>query len=306
MESILGAGLSGLICGALNAQAYIFERNPSSFTSHRAVLRFRTNAIGRALGMDFREVEVRKAIWYGGTEAQPSIRLANFYSRKVRGVIAPSSIWNLAPSTRYIAPDDLHARLAEICGKRVEWDCAIDFPQLTALRERGRVTSTIPLPLLLDILNIPRPFPFEHSPICVSRYRIPNCDVFQTIYYPDPRLEIYRATLTGSLLTIESIGGQINGQGLALVLQSFGLPGDSVGDTELHNHKQSFGKIAPVPDGPRKALLHALTTQFGIYSLGRFATWRNILLDDVFNDIYAIRRMSSLATYDQNLERMKS
>ncbi len=59
-------------------------------------------------------------------------------------------------------------------------------------------------------------------------------------------------------------------------------------------------------DAPRKALLHHLTITHGIYSLGRFATWRNILLDDVYEDVFAIRKMIHQSHYDVNLERSRT
>jgi hypothetical protein len=37
--------------------------------------------------------------------------------------------------------------------------------------------------------------------------------------------------------------------------------------------------------------LFRLTHERNIYSLGRFATWRNILLDDVVDDIAAIKKL---------------
>lgn len=311
MNLILGAGLSGLICGALNANARIFERNPSSFVEHRAVLRFRDDKIARATGVTFRRVTVRKAIWTDDREEPPSPRLANRYNRKVRGVISDASIWNTAPSERFIAPDDLHAILADICGRRVRWDHEVTAEQLADYRKHSLpVISTLPLPILLPLLSASAPFQFTYSPITVSRFTVPDCDVYQTIYFPNPGTAVYRATLTGSLLTVESAGlpgetGALTDHELEDVKTAFGLTGLKLEPRE-QAHRQSFGKIAPVPDAPRKALLHRLTVGFGIYSLGRFATWRNILLDDVYEDIAVIRRMMSQALYDVTLERTKA
>lgn len=305
MNIILGAGLSGLICGAMNAQARIYERNASDFVSHRAVLRFRDNKIARALGMDFRAVTVRKAIWFADNEVPVSPRLANWYSSKVRGVIAENSVWNLASAERYIAPDDLHARLAEMCGGRVRWNhIATGAIIREAVEQKQKVVSTIPLPALLKMLDLPEPFQFRYSPISVARYTVPDCDVFQTVYFPDPALSIYRATLTGSLLTIE--GGQRLSEGeFEEVLCAFGIR-DSMVELQMKDHKQSYGKIAPVPNMERQDLLHRLTVQEGIFSLGRFATWRNILLDDVYEDIAAIRRMMGMTHYQATIERTKT
>lgn len=302
--NIIGAGLSGLLCGALNATARIFESNPSSLVSHRAILRFREDKIARSLGLAFRKVTVRKAIWMDGGELNAATpRLANLYSQKVRGVIAENSLWNLAPSERYIAPDDLHAILADICGERVSWSYEVVADTLKELK--SPIISTIPIPILLALLGvIPAVVPdFKYSPILVSRFVIPDCDVFQTLYFPDPTTPVYRATLTGSLLTIESTHS--GRAGYNMVIEAFGL-GATEAQEKLIAHKQSFGKIAPVSDAPRKALLYYLTQEHNIYSLGRFATWRNILLDDVYEDVFAIRKMIHQSHYDVNLERSRS
>lgn len=301
--NIIGAGLSGLICGALNAQAHIWERNDPSFIEHRAVLRFRTDNIARALGLSFRKVTVRKAIWYNGKEVAPTPRLANLYSRKARSVIAENSIWNIASAERYIAPQDFHAILADICGSRIEWLRSVSEVELNELAESGPIISTIPLPALLSILHINWAHRFEYAPIWVDRYTVPRCDVFQTIYFPHPALRLYRATLTGELLTLEGTGA-LSFEDTTVAMKALGLDEVELEPKEA-NHKQSYGKIAPVPDGHRKGLLHTLSVERNIYSLGRFATWRNILLDDVYEDIAAIRRMMSLSQYDANLERSK-
>jgi hypothetical protein len=59
----------------------------------------------------------------------------------------------------------------------------------------------------------------------------------------------------------------------------------------LGSVEQKYGKISPVEDAVRKQLLFQLTHEHNIYSLGRFATWRNILLDDVVDDIGAIKKL---------------
>jgi len=315
---ILGAGLSGLICGAINAQAQIYERNPRSVVGHRAVLRFRDDRVSKALGIPFRRVTVRKSIWFNRKEVPASLRMANLYSQKVRGIVGESSIWNLESAHRWVAPDGLQAELADICGARVQWERAVNYQMLRQIRIDGlKVVSTIPLPFLIDTLGVSiKDIKFEREPIVVSRYSIPNCDVYQTVYFPTMEFGVYRASITGSLLTIEHVdtGFSDLGKGmpdsesavLSEVCAAFGL------QNVLHvkrieaDHAQAFGKITPIADQPRKNILHMLTQQFGIYSLGRFATWRNILLDDVLDDITAIRRMMLLGGYDAKLESLNS
>jgi hypothetical protein len=45
-------------------------------------------------------------------------------------------------------------------------------------------------------------------------------------------------------------------------------------------------------------LLYTITVQHDIFSLGRFACWRNILLDDVYHDVRRIEQMTSMNNYD--------
>lgn len=310
MKMIIGAGLSGLICGALNAQTRILERNKSDFVSHRAVLRFRDDKIAKALGLTFRKVTVRKGIYMDGANQPASIRLANMYSMKVRGVLTENSVWNLATSERFIAPEDLHAILADLCGTRINWGYEVTAQDLRQYHATRRaVVNTSPLPILLDMLGIVSELDFAHAPILVSRYRIADCDLHQTIYFPDPDHSVYRATLTGDLLTVERTEQIMMTYEDAMVAEAFGISegmlrmwSGPIGGTP---HRQSFGKIAPVPDGPRKSLLHRLTQDHGIYSLGRFGIWKNILLDDVYDDIAVVRRLMHANSYDVSVERTR-
>ena len=47
----------------------------------------------------------------------------------------------------------------------------------------------------------------------------------------------------------------------------------------------------PIDDKTRKDFIYTLTEKYNIYSVGRFATWRQLLLDDVVNDISVIERL---------------
>jgi len=311
MKVIIGAGLSGLICGALNAQAQIYERNSPDFVSHRALLRFRDDKIAKSIGIEFKKVRVRKGIWHHGNCPGPSPHLANMYSQKVRGVLTEASIWDLEHSDRFIAPDNLHQILSDICGNRVCWEETITADRIGDWREAGsHIVNTSPLPKLLEMLCVPTDgIQFNFAPISVSRYHIPDCDVYQTIYFPDPAMGMYRASITGSLLTIESVAmvpsnTDIPQVELETALEAFGIKYVTT-TPERISHKQSYGKILPVDNLARKALLHRLTQDWGIWSLGRFGTWRNILLDDVYEDIAHIRRMQQQTLYDYSLERNK-
>jgi hypothetical protein len=62
---------------------------------------------------------------------------------------------------------------------------------------------------------------------------------------------------------------------------------------------QRFGKIAPIDDQWRKKFIFGLSTKNNIFSLGRFGTWRNILLDSVLNDITVIKKLMASTHYDR-------
>ncbi len=299
--AIVGAGLSGLIAAHAWPQAAIFERDPSPQQHHKALLRFRGEGVAALTGIEFRKVMVRKAIYSGGTFCNPTLRHANSYSAKVLGrIVNDRSIWNLEPVERWIAPDDLYAQLVHNVQNRISW--GIDFDLLGASSRAGnQIINTIPLPIALKKLgeDCADSIAFEAAPIAVRRYKVAGCDVFQTIYFPDPELPVYRASITGELLICESVGGQLPvAEELAIMEEAFGVHGRC---TEIESSRQRYGKIAPIDAATRRALLLRLTENYGIYSLGRFATWRNVLLDDLIHDIAVIKKLMTSDRYNNRL-----
>lgn len=255
---------------------------------HQALLRFRSDAVANVTGIEFRKVVVRKGIWYNSEFRAPSIRLANSYSIKCLGKITPErSIWNLDAVERYIAPEDFYEQLIDATHKRITW--SHNYWQDAARVQNEARISTAPLPITLSSLDISPPAEFLRMPITVQRFRVPRCEAFQTIYFPTVAHSVYRASITGSLLIIEHADAHPYGEWRSDVTSAFGLP-DAL-NTPLSEVKQTFGKIAPIPDPARKAVLFHLTREHNVYSLGRFACWRNTLLDDVVSDASVIKRL---------------
>jgi len=308
-EYIIGAGLTGLIAAHAWPTAKVLEKAGEPRAIHKALLRFRTDAVSRLTGVEFRKVRVRKGIYSDGRSVTPDIRLANQYSTKVlEGRIENDrSIWNLDAVDRFIAPETLYEMLLEAVRPRITFNFDVTASPRTladwpATRNKS-ILSTIPLPSMLTATGLmaegvaPK---FFQAPIKVMRFRVPDADVFQTVYFPDPELNVYRASMTGDLLIVECMASPTAGDpdDIYAVADAFGLRSTL---QSLGGQEQQFGKIAPIPDAERRQLLFQLTQRFNIYSLGRFAIWKNILLDDVVQDIDVIKRlMRSGAAYDHH------
>lgn len=293
---IIGAGLSGLIAAHAWPNVPINEASPQP-QPHRALLRFRAQAVSLLTRINFRKVLVRKGIWSRGAFVAPSIVLANQYSAKVTGrVLGDRSIWNLDAVERFIAPEDFQERLLNNVSNRVTFEAEDD------MRGDKPFISTVPMPAALNALGIEHSLEFVRSPIDVRRYRVPRCDAHQTVYFPDPHTNLYRASITGDVLIIESVGpgmtlADLGGRPFEReIAGAFGVELDEC--EPLGRVSQEYGKIINLPDEQRRALLFKLTNEHGLYSLGRFAQWRNILLDDVVNDIHVISRLLASDNYE--------
>lgn len=290
---IIGAGLSGLIAAHVWPNAEVFEASAAPTVNHRALLRFRSEAVSKVTGIEFKKVKVRKGIWFEGKFSQPNIQVANLYSRKCLGSVQPDrSIWNIESGDRYVAPEDFYDQLVDNCGSRINFGVNYDF-----YSPRDPRISTVPLPSLLSLLRMGHLINFERAPILVERFRVEDCNTYQTIYFPDPGHSAYRASITGDLLIVEhatdhSLDPALN-QNIYMddITKAFGLPWHRECCTPLDTVEQKYGKIVPIDDAERKQLLFQLTHEHNIYSLGRFATWRNILLDDVVNDAAVIKML---------------
>lgn len=295
--NIYGAGIAGLLAGCTFQRATIFESGSEGQSQHKAVLRFRTSAVGDAVGIEFRKVRVHKGLWLDGKAVAPSIQLANWYSQKVVGRLADRSIWNLDPVDRFIAPEDFIAQLAERCRGRIQWGHTLNKDDV--FKNNTVAISTLPMSLMHKWVmeeygavasNAPA---FSYAPIVVQRWRIPNADVFQSVYFPSLSTNLYRASITGDLLIAEYVDEADDTEEL---FDAFGLVREEC--VPIERVSQRYGKIAKIDDAWRKNFIFELTHRHRIYSLGRFGTWRNVLLDDVLQDISVLKKLMNTTTYD--------
>ena len=290
---IIGAGLSGLLAAHAWPNVPIVEasREPKP---HRALLRFRTENVARLTGIEFKKVLVRKGLWFAGAYRSPTIALANMYSQKVLNrIIGDRSIWNLDAVERFIAPEEFQERLLDNVKARVTFGTPDD------MRGQQPFISTAPMPVALNVLGIHHTINFTRAAIEVTRYRVPRCDAHQTVYFPDPGVGVYRASITGDVLIVESIINKTQGIDRPWADQLNVAFGIRLADCEpIGTVNQEFGKIVSLRDADRRSLMFTLTAHHGLYSLGRFAQWRNILLDDVVNDIHVIKRLMATDRYE--------
>lgn len=297
---IVGAGLAGLIAAHAFPRSCILEAQAEPLSIHKALLRFRSPSVGELTGIEFKPVRVHKGIWLNGGFQTPDIRNANLYSQKVLGRLADRSIWNLDSVTRYIAPMDFYERLIDSVGHRIHWNTPFDAEK----RATGNaVISTMPLNLLAAQHGIFSEEEFHRAPISVERYTIEGADVYQTIYFPTAKHSLYRASITGDLLICEFAGNPA-GDWTAELFAAFGIHRDDK-VTLIDSGIQNYGKIAPINEASRQSAITKLTTDHNIFSLGRFATWRNILLDDVVHDIAVIKQLINATNYERQLIPLK-
>lgn len=303
-KSIIGAGLAGLITACRIKDAPIFEAG-SRVEQHRALLRFRDKSVSELTGIPFQEVTVHKEIVFeGAAYKQASIQMANMYAKKVSGAYRGRSIWNLDTVKRYVAPPDFYDQLTDRHAGRIEWNQPVG--ELEGIK--GQIISTIPLPVMMKVCGMdPLNFEFSKSEIKVDRYKLPKgSQVYQTMYFPGPSVRVFRASITGDLLIIESMTGQPAGAfdwdydeatELEGIISSLGIDDVEFIDTV----EQKYGKIVDIPREQREAILYELTRDFNVFSIGRFATWRNILLDDVVKDIGMVEKLMKASTYGRDL-----
>ena len=298
--NIIGAGLTGCLAAYAFKDAAIHEylKEPRV---HSAVLRFRTEEVSKLTGIPFKKVTVHKAVSVSGGFVTPNLRHMNHYSLKVTGGYYYRSIGNLEPSVRYIAPIDFHKRMLDHLAGRVFYGSDVDLVDMSV-----PVISTLPLGILINKFKLDAKLPEQalaSAPIYVTTVNYDHCDLYQTVYFPELNIPVYRASMTGGQLIIESMAPCMPSH-LYMVQDTFGLP-NNIPKPENNDVKQVIGKFNPLEESYRKQLMYDITTSLGIYSLGRHATWRKILLDDVVQDINQIQRMIKTSAYDRMIGKMK-
>ena len=286
---IVGAGMAGLLAGCMIRDHHIIESQPSLPNNHHAVLRFRSSVVGDVVGIPFKKVRMMKCVqsWQNPVADQLS------YSHKTNGTAqlrsAISATGEIAD--RFIAPSDFIQRMAEMC--TIQYGTEFD-PSVPGALEP--VISTIPMPSLMKLLgwgeggrHIPE---FKTHKGFILQRSLKDVDAYCTVYDPDPSSAITRVSITGDKLIAELAWSQETGKVLARAMDLLGLPDRLVIPGNERWREQRYAKILPINDAVRKNFILWATEKFGIYSLGRFATWRpGLLMDDIVNDVRVIQRL---------------
>lgn len=290
---IFGAGLAGLIAARMLADRKpdILEKQSSLPNNHQALLRFRSSVVGDVCNIPFKKVSVIKAVEGSTNPVADAIR----YSLKVSGKIQSRSILDLATVERYIAPPTLVSSLASTV--HIAYD--IDFVQWShelIRASKPKIISTIPMPTMMEIFGW-EPLNFRHVQGWTYRAEIAadlECSANATIYFPGDE-PWYRGSITGSSFILEGVGDPPD-SGIDLreaSIKSFGMKKWQIFGGELYRSKyQKIAELSAKDRETAKRFIMWLSEEHGIYSLGRYATWRpKLLLDDIVNDVRVIRRL---------------
>jgi hypothetical protein len=291
MISVIGAGMAGLLAAAMlrNECSGVYERQVKIPRNHSAVLRFRTNMVGEALNIPFRQVKVLKAIEHWRNPIADALS----YSRKTNGSMTLRSILSADDQivSRFIAPEDLIDRMISCVQCQIFLGLEISNDEL--LDASSKKISTMPMPALMEILGWKPVRRFEHASGTNVTFRVTDLDAHCSLYVPSDEFEGSRISINGSQVIVECPQDlTCSAKTIALeAAERLGISRNAVWDIE--EKKQKFSKILPYDERDRKNFIVWATEKHGIYSLGRFATWRpGLLMDDVVNDVRVIHRLA--------------
>lgn len=324
MFVIIGAGMAGLVAGCVFDQQRkldsILERSSNLPNNHTALLRFKSSIVGDTVGIPFRPVDVVKSVH---TQASTPVASAIAYSVKTTGIAALRSVLSAEgkKEKRFISPDDFISEMGDrfLGTGKIAFDINVDAKKLSDCAWNGKkVVSTMPMHRLAKMLNYEgfQKSEFRSAKGWTMRVKLKRTNLCATIYFPDKEQKYYRASITDNTLIVEYanpmddilfqahmekfIGRpKMQKDELLEVLDAFGL------DFEYVEGKPAFGesryaKILPIDEDERRRFIMWATDQHGIYSLGRFATWRpGLLTDDLIQDIRLIEKMSNKTDYEK-------
>mgnify|MGYP007022325409 CR=1 FL=1 len=298
---VVGAGLTGLIAGSMlrDQVSRVIDGAATVPNNHSAWLRFRSSVVGDAVGIPFEKVDVIKSIDHPTNPVADVIQ----YSLKTTGKAQLRSITTAGPEVvqRYIAPQDFINRLATQLGPKLELGTYL-VPSMLPDPEGEPIISTMPMPSLMAALGWEPKSKFTSIEGWTISCDLPKqFDICASLYIPNPNSLPYRVSITKRRLIIEisscTDAAFTEGRKFQLaVLEAVDALGIAEYKGFIMEHAEvkpmKYAKINPIDEDERKRFILWATEEKGVYSLGRFATWRpGLLLDDIVNDVRMIQKM---------------
>ena len=297
MTIIVGAGLSGLIAASMLRTEIreVWEAQLGLPNNHHALLRFKSSLVGDACGIPFRQVDVMKTTdkWRNPVADAISYSLKCTDTATLRSSTTASG----QIEKRYIAPSDLITRLFDQISDKVYFGRNLSISDVEFV-EGEPIISTMPMKALMEILEYPKIPDFGYVEGTTLNFKLPpKYDICTTVYLPDPKDIPYRVSITERELIIECTGHVYFTAEIDSCIQSACR---CLGIEYLYeeiragykSHKQKYSKITKIDESIRRDFITWASRVHGVYSLGRFATWRpGLLLDDIVQDVRIIQRM---------------
>lgn len=308
---VIGAGMAGLLAASImrNECEYILEAQESLPANHSAVLRFKSPVVGDTCNIPFKKVKAIKSYvpW------KNKIADVMAYSDKTNGDYRLRSIITADGEIidRYVAPHDFTDRLARSLNCKIKFGIEANpvlFNSPNTFRAiDDPVISTLPMPVLMKMLGWETDVEFKSVAGVNILCRIKNCDMYCSLYVPDPAIGPYRISINGDRMIAEVAFPDKRFREGTLVemvalwrkqaLELLDIPTWRVDDFSYR--EQKYMKILPIDESHRQRFILWATEKFHVYSLGRFATWRpSLLLDDIIKDVRVIQQIERTGNYE--------
>lgn len=318
VTKIIGLGMASLLakCYFKDAELIVRESELEAFDPnkhHTAVLRFKSDLVSKISGIEMPHVIVRKEVVNAyNNKMDLSIAAINAYSLKVNECLVERSITDADKIvSRYVPRDNFISQLWDNIDKEDIVTVNDTFDLNTLCEKDEAIISTVPLwkwykELRNDGID------YKIKPIRVVVYKIPNCNLHQTIYFPFHN-GVYRTTIEYDRMIIEAVNelnDDINSISflnepdrlLFEVCKAFGIFNWS-NFKLISDHVYHLGKMNTfnIDNNRRKALILDLTLKKNVYSLGRYATMRNIGMDSIAEDILKIDKLIKIDNYSSRM-----
>lgn len=289
---ILGAGLAGLLAYNFfkNEEVIIYEKckKENFLSNHNALLRLKKDELPRMLGIDYIKIEIEKNYLYNDKlYTSPNIRMLNEYSLKVSDKIEKRSIRDDYGNERIMFD------LSDIDPKKYPILFDSEINTKNDIGDFDYCISTLPMNINSKIFNIKSHLEMKSKPIYVYYiYLNIKTEINQTIYICSKEDSAYRATLQNNIIILEGLS-EIDKTYLFYYCGFFGIYRNMI--MKIEKRTQDNGKISDMDDIKRKTFLYNLTSKQNVFSLGRYAVWKTkLMLDDLLDDLYKIKRMMSV------------